>query len=174
MAKRVALVMAMLFFPVLASADTVWTYSGNASSNPLTGIGPNPCHCALDGSVTLDAAGTPVAWSFTDGTHTLTNLNSTGLINDNVSGSGSLPFSTWNIQLMDGGVMVQSNFDGSVLFAHDNVAVNNMVFLDEQGNPGTWSTPEPGSLGLLAIGLVLGLFMVRKKSPRAVFSWQSL
>jgi hypothetical protein len=173
MAKRLALFVVMLFIPVVASADTVWTYTGNSFSDPHTGIGPNPCLCALDGSVTLDAAGTPVAWSFTDGTHTLTNLNSSGLINDNVSGSGSLPFSTWNIQLMDGGVMVQSNFDGSILFAHDNVAVNNMVFLEEQGNPGTWSTPEPSSLGLLAIGLALGLTMLRKKTSCPVFS-QSL
>jgi hypothetical protein len=75
---------------------------------------------------------------------------------------------------MDGGVTVQSNFDGSILFAHDNVAVNNMVFLDEQGNPGTWSTPESGSLGLLAIGLVLGLIVVRKKAPGPFFSWQFL
>jgi hypothetical protein len=69
MARPIALIAVLLFVPALARADSVWTYQGNSIDyfqgvNPGP-IGPNPCNCALTGSVTLDASGTPLSWSFT-------------------------------------------------------------------------------------------------------------
>jgi hypothetical protein len=67
---------------VPASADSIWTYSGNTQAGstaaPVSPGFDSPCDCPLTGSVTLDAAGNVVAWDFTGGILTLTNLNSTG------------------------------------------------------------------------------------------------
>ncbi len=67
------LALGILAFALLAGtgkADSTWTYTGNSINypyglNPSGPVGVNPCGCALDGSVTLDAAGNPVAWNFT-------------------------------------------------------------------------------------------------------------
>ena len=63
MAKRLAVIAAMvtmLFIPVLAKADSVWTYQGNAVSAPgfLSGDG------ALTGTVVLDSNNQVENWSF--------------------------------------------------------------------------------------------------------------
>jgi hypothetical protein len=53
-----------------ASADSVSSYAGNTK---------NGCNCARDGSVTLGADGSALTWDFSDGTHELTNINSSGI-----------------------------------------------------------------------------------------------
>lgn len=161
-------------FATIASADSVWTYTGNsvsgASNDPIV----NPCHCAIDGTVTLDATGNAISWNFTDGTHTLTQANSSGSIESSIFPNGTF-FSTWSILLETGdGVSLFSNFFGSPFEATDNVAVGNSLFMFEEGNRGVWtevgvSTPEPSTGLLIAFGLaLLGLTVMGGKRPSAL------
>jgi hypothetical protein len=78
--KMLIATLALALLAGTAKADTVstWNYQGNVNNyggmffNPGPGGVapppgdelPNPCNCALTGSVTLDN-GNPVAWSFT-------------------------------------------------------------------------------------------------------------
>ena len=56
----VAVMVAMLFIPVLAKADSVWTYQGNALSAPGAESGDG----ALTGTVLLNGNNQVEAWSF--------------------------------------------------------------------------------------------------------------
>lgn len=181
-----------------ALADTVWTYTGNSISylgfNPGPGgvappldIGVNPCNCALDGTVTLDANSHAIAWSFTDGTDILTNFNSSGFINPfacfGCSGSDpssldSVPFEFWKLSLAGGGVTMSSMFNGSFGDAQDS-ASSPTVLLSVESNPGTWtelvSTPEPATGLLVGLALVFaGLMHRRRKKPADPTLWESL
>jgi len=165
--RTLLLVPVLLLISCGARADTVWDYAGNATSgasnvNPLgQPFLTNPCACALDGTVTLDG-NTPVAWSFTVAGLTLTNLNSTGTINDDLNGANpTVPFYTWRILLSGpGGAFIGSYFDGSTYEATDSALVpGGALGMIEEGNKGTWTdppvgTPEPSSLMLLVIALV--------------------
>ena len=143
---------------VTASADSVWTYTGNSISSPGVVGMPNPCGCAISGTVTLDAAGDATAWDFTDGTHTLTQANSTGLIESH-SSSSTVLFSTWEISLSSSNVSFFSGFTGSGFEATDSVLAAGSLYLFEQGNRGKWTetvaTPEPGTGVLIACGALL-------------------
>ena len=149
-----------LLFCSVASADSVWTYTGNTTSGASNVPTSNPCNCAIDGTVTLDDAGNAIAWNFTDGTHTLTQLNSTGTIDSDLIGTGST-FFTWSVKLQTGdGVSLFSDFIGSTFEATDSVVAGGSLFMFEEGNHGLWTeqtiaTPEPGTAVLLAIGLAM-------------------
>lgn len=81
MAKRFLLIVAILFTPALAKADSVWTFEGNLT-DPGTWHGGQPvthCNCDLDGTILFDDNFKVLAYSFTDGTHTLNNQNSTSV-----------------------------------------------------------------------------------------------
>jgi hypothetical protein len=157
---KIKLLLAILALAVLAgtaSADTVWTYQGNSSSTQLLlGIPANPCGCALSGFVDV----TTGAYSFTDGTHTLTNANSTGVI-DPPTSIGTLML--WEVNLTGLDWQIISDDAGSASEQTDvDSPIGGSAFLYVQGNPGTWTgsvaTPEPGTLALLAVGLGLLLF----------------
>jgi hypothetical protein len=157
-----------LVFINVASADTVWTYDGNSESGASNVPAENPCDCAIDGTVVLDAAGNAIAWNFTDGTHTLTQANSSGTINPSPLHNGTF-FSTWGVVLQTGnGIVFASNFIGSTFEATDAVSVNGSLFMFEQGNHGVWTetvpTPEPATGLLVACGLTLGLWLRKRKS----------
>jgi hypothetical protein len=156
----------VLMFTVTASADSVWTYTGNSVSGSSNVPMTNPCGCAIDGTVTLNAAGSAVAWDFTVDGLTLTNLNSHGQINDDLNGANpNRPFYTWRIVLSGpNGSQVASSFDGSTFEATDSAVAAGSLFMFEEGNPGAWTdavaTPEPGTGlliagGLLAVGTIL-------------------
>jgi PEP-CTERM motif len=149
----VSLILACL--GVTASADTVWTYTGNLRSNNIVvgipGGFNNPCACALTGSVTFDDAGNVVAWDFTGGILTLTNLNSSGQFGFLFS-DGTI--SHWDILLagLPAEFFIRTEFNGSITHAIDFSTGGVNVL----GNPGTWvesSVPEPSTLVLLGIGL---------------------
>lgn len=183
-----------------ASADTVWTYTGNIINytggvNPGPGgvappgdTGVNPCNCALDGTVTLDATNHAIAWSFTDGTDVLTNLNSTGTFNPfNCFGCspsnpspGSSPFQFWNFSLAGGGITMFSTFNGSFGDAQDSASSPSVTLLVE-ADPGTWTesgpvgTAEPATGLLLAVGLaIVGLMRRNKTKTGDSTVWESL
>src|ERR1700682_5013269 len=114
--KTLLVASALLLFAGVSQADSVWTYAGNNVSGatnlgPLPVVGPNPCQCALSGTVTLDSLGQAVGWDFTDGTHTLTNLNSVGAFSTSygIPGPGT-PFFTWLVLLQGQGVTMLTEF----------------------------------------------------------------
>jgi hypothetical protein len=152
-------------------ADSIWYYAGNSTSDPDVGTftptqfipTPNPCNCALVGSLTLDAGNNPIAWSFTEGAYTLNNTDSTiGLgINTTLFGLDVPLFSRWGMVVTGAEFNFISIYDGSNYEATDYGPS-----LYVQGNKGTWtdpmSTPEPSTLALLVAG-VSALALRRKK-----------
>ena len=86
-----------------ASADTVWTYDGNSTSRPDSGLPPNPCACSLDGTILFADNGSVLAWNWTDGTHTLTNANSTAFFNPHGSQGITVPFIEWTVRVIGAG-----------------------------------------------------------------------
>jgi hypothetical protein len=164
-----------------AFADTTWVYNGNIMNgfvfSEQSFSGAN-CNCALDGTVTLDGGGNAVAWSFTDGTHTLTNQNSTGGIN--AFEESSTPFAMWFVSLSGGGTEFFSQFFRSDGEATDFSSVNGMGFGYEEGNHGTWSmdpvgAAEPATGLFVGLGLgVFGLMRRRRKKPLENAVWEKL
>jgi PEP-CTERM motif len=171
--KILLAIFSLLLFVGTASADSIWTYAGNT----MTG-----CNCALDGIVTLDSSGNATAWDFTDGTHVLTQLTSTGFINHSPQ-TGANPFQTWTVSIDNGAFLFFSQFVGSAGEAtdlsFDDVAQSEFGFL--QGNHGIWTpsltvaTPEPAT-GLLLAGGLLCVGLMRRKSRKRLDSatWDKL
>ena len=180
--KTLLVALAFLLFAGVSQADSVWTYSGNAVSGPDHAfLGPNPCACSIDGTVTFGADGSALAWSFTDGSHTLTNLNSTGRFFDTGTIKHGPAFSEWFVDLTGAGIYMFTEFYGSNYEATDGVLVGGTsLWLSEEGNKGMWSvvaTPEPSTLLLLGAGLVGLLARQRMKTKRTQVSgavWEPL
>jgi hypothetical protein len=157
-------ILALTLLAGTAKADTVstWNYQGNVNNygqffeNPGP-TSPNPCNCALTGTVTLDN-GNPVSWSFSAGAVTWNNNNSSFT---QFNGNLVLPadpsplFTLWNVALVDtqGDTFFTRRTTFSMLDAYD-FSSNGLIV---QGDPGTWSdpvgTPEPGTFALLVLGL---------------------
>lgn len=170
--KILLAIFSLLVFVGTASADSVWTYTGNT----MTG-----CNCALDGTVTLDSSGDATAWDFTDGTHELTQLTSTGFVHHGPQ-TGANPFQTWTVLIDDGAFEFFSQFTGSAFEATDlsfnDAAQNKFGFLE--GDHGVWAqgavvTPEPATGLLVASGLLFGGLMRRKRrKPLDSATWDKL
>ncbi len=58
------------------------------------------CNCALDGTVRLDANNSAISWDFTDGTHELTQLNSTGIFSQQPHGVQGVGFEFWKFDIV--------------------------------------------------------------------------
>jgi hypothetical protein len=171
--KILLAIFSVLVFVGTASADSVWTYTGST----MTG-----CNCALDGSVTLDSSGNATAWDFTDGTHELTQLTSTGFVHHSPQ-TGANPFQTWTVSIDNGASLFFSQFTGSAFEAtdlsFDDVAGTKFGFL--QGNHGVWTpsstvaSPEPATGLLLAGGLLcVGLMRRKRRKPLDSATWDKL
>jgi hypothetical protein len=197
---EVKIVLGLVFALIVASAasaDTVWTYTGN-TINYIQGVnpgptGPNPCGCALDGTVVLNDSGQAIAWSFTAGSHTLTNLNSSaaffpfncfGCGTGNVPSSlDSVPFgpAAWAFTITGQGIELDSKWRGSLLDARDEgfTVGSNSFFLDVESDPGTWTetvaAAEPATGLFVGLGLaVFGLMRRRRKKPLENAVWEKL
>jgi hypothetical protein len=152
----------LALFSSVASADTVWTYTGNimdGSNNNPDGeaIPAANCNCALDGTFTFDDSGSLIAWNLTDGTHT---LNQTDSISDFFLADPASGF--WAFA-MSGDDLSFSSFGG--MSNADYASFGDDLFGFVGGNPGTWSTttatPEPATIVLLCSGLLLLLALKR-------------
>lgn len=165
-----------LMLAATASADSVWTYSGNAISGPGHDfLGPNPCGCALSGSVAFDALGNAASWDFSDGTHELTQANSSASFYGIFS---PIVFGGWYVTIAGNGVSMLTEFYGSNYEATDSVVMGQNVFLMEEGNKGVWvdgpvPTTEPASLLLLGAGLA-ALAFKRRRKPADTSIWETL
>jgi len=183
MLKRLALIVAMLFIPALAKADSVWTYQGNAVSAPgfLSGDG------ALTGTVLLNSNDQVEAWSFSapnDGQSplVLTNFNTINASFNlfNCASCAGTPFKGWTISMiappapaglgLNGVEMISFwNPDTGVGLDLVDNASGGFGQVNVTNNPGVWTevvfTPEPSSMISLLSGLAaLGLIIFRWRS----------
>jgi PEP-CTERM motif len=184
--------LALLLSAGMAKGDSIWEYSGNTIGDPGVGVldftqqkfipTPNPCGCAIEGSLTLSNAGVPTLWGFTAGAVTLTNLNSTIELDDMAWVGNPNLFAGWMFEIAGQGVFISSSFTGSNFEATDGVTINGQSYQYVQGNHGVWSDPpaataEPGTLALIGVGLA-GLLarkrlqVRRNQVPEAV--WEPL
>ena len=166
-----------------ASADSVtYTYTGKSFQSFDLGY---VCHqgCNISGSVTLAqalpanlnsmAAFSPLAYSFTDGTTTITQINSAvGSVFDFFQTNGSGQIIGWDIFLLSGNKVLTTTTLGTPLDLTTDFTSGADAFI--LGNPGNWTSsaqnvPEPGSLMLLGSGLVglLGCFARSRRTGEA-------
>lgn len=152
-------ILALALLAGTAKADSTWTYAGNAVDYAL-GVNPgpvgvNPCGCALDGTITLDANNLVTSYSFTAGKDTLTDANSTGILGKDIFAvfNTADSYFRWSFDLVGNGVEMFSSFDGSYSDAMD--WSSNGLFVN--ANPGSWvdPVPEPGTFALVGLGLAL-------------------
>jgi hypothetical protein len=165
----------------IASADSVWTYTGNVmngadGANQFTG-----CDCSLSGSLTLSDTFQPISWNFTDGVHSLDSSDSTISFDTSLPSQPGSPalFHHWDLDILGSGLEFFSEFNSIPEYAVDRVGVNGVTFGLEGGNHGTWvdpvTTAEPATGLLVGLSLAIaGLMRRRKKKPLESTVWENL
>jgi hypothetical protein len=165
------LVMGLCLFAAGARADTIYTYTGNPFT-VFSGLDVCPPVCNISGSFNLASplatnlpfgAITPTAFSFTDGSITLTGGGSRFEVATDSGGD----ISFWEIAL--GGQVgpdvctsldsvrdpTGTPQDNSISASCSSVAFTGSALVN--ANPGSWSSstvPEPGTFILVGIGLL--------------------
>lgn len=175
--KVILATLALALLAGTARADSTWSYQGNAldGTDPAVNGGSFPsCACALSGSITLNAAGLPIAWNFTDGTHTLNQSDSIMY-----SFTEQYNFLHWYVNILgSNGTDFFSNNLYDPFYSVDWASLDGGVSVIglEGGHPGAWTdpttTPEPGTLALLGVGLAA--LALRRKKRLDTTVWEPL
>jgi len=166
--KLAVIAFAILFLGPLVKADSIWTFDGELT-DPGTwheGFSFPDCNCALDGVMVFDDSFKVLAYSWTDGTHTLNQNNSTMVFMNNPQTQMLLggapgpypPLITWVVSITGVDDYLHTNYDGLGASSLNVSLHNEEIFGWGQPNlgaPGAWtevvSTPEPSSLLLLGL-----------------------
>jgi hypothetical protein len=175
--------MVLLLIPVLAKADSVWTYQGNARSAPNIQSGET----ALIGTVLLNNDNQVEAWNFSAVNNVELNPSAFTNVNTidasfnlfNCASCAGTPFKGWSISMFlpspsgFGGAELLSEWNPDTGMGFDYVNNHNggigQVWVRD--NPGVWtevvSTPESSTLVSLLLGLAaVGLLICRWKTQR--------
>lgn len=170
-----------------ASADSVYTYTGNAF-NFFNGYACPP-ECNISGSFTLDnplaanlnlTAVSPGSFSFADGTNTWASTNTLVLSDILVSTNSSGSIIGWVLGIYNFGsagipvLLTENNGNlacgaGCTAMDESFFGAGNPAYAAVINNPGAWSvvgTPEPASLFLLSTGLLSAFWMKRRRQAR--------
>jgi hypothetical protein len=176
-----AIVFAAALIPASSRADVIYTYTGNvftmvlpiAETNPYTNTGSVTGYFELTAALgnNSNPSITPVAFSFSDGVNTITNLNaasSTFVIN--IDSTGPPPgnptiVSNWYIFLTGSGY-------GTITTINDEATDEDCVISGANqacnySSPGTWAVaavPEPSTWAMLLIGFAgIGFMAYRRR-----------
>ena len=174
--------------PTSSRADVVYTYTGNvfttvipnAVTNPYTSTDSVTGYFVLTAALgnNSDPSITPVAFSFSDGVNTITNLNaasSTFVININSTGAppgNPTIVSNWYIFLTGSGY-------GTVTTIYDEATKEDCVISGANqacnyASPGTWAVaavPEPSTWAMMLLGFAgIGFMAYRRKSKQALMA----
>jgi hypothetical protein len=176
MAKRFVLIVAMLFIPVLARADSVWAYTGNGVGDIIDYPQANQADgVPIIGTVTFEDPLKPFqqsypaeSFSFSQGSYF---NNSNAMLQIDPFGFGeTTAFVSWTFSVFSGGKEVMRSIRYDIGESMDLGPVSG-----EQGRPGTWTeiatinAPEPGSLLLLGAELTaLALAISLQKSVASI------
>jgi len=182
---KLAVAFAVLFFASAAHADSSWvyTYTGNALDS--AGTMPN-CHCAADGSFTLDAplgdseSFAPSSFSFDVDGYAFNQSNSNGSLSVTTNATGQIVY--WDLSVYhknDFNINLISDFDGNLDYAMDVFGFGTGPYDSyyRLSDPGTWTTadpqtaPEPSSLLLSGLGLAALIGLARRNRTNSQNRW---
>jgi hypothetical protein len=168
-----------------ARADVVYTYTGNPFTN-FGGTDACPSTCAITGSFTvaqaladnlsydaLVANVTPLAFSFTDGVHTLTQASDPAQAFFSIGTNGSGAIDHWDIGILNSDSTGQLAFydpnqDG---FVQDYSQFDPSSYAQNLNDPGTWSAsavPEISTWAMMLIGMGLVGLKLRRGAARPI------
>ena len=184
--RSLTLVAALMMLPLTLKADTLYTYIGNnfnQFSSPHMGTGPNAYYSTANfveiafvlssplaanlNNVFID----PLTYSFTDGTISTSGPYSSWLAGFAVTTDAAGNIVNWEMGTSSPGAATDQysveseNEPGHVSDQGDVLIYFNNYTGEVADDPGTWTAgpvPEPGSLILVASGLLGAVGMLRR------------